>query len=87
MEPDTYFGKNMKWQLHSTSSELICPQQIKLHAGVKKCRFGNFSERAGMDFNFFFLLWVPGNAGRQNWKRLIILGFNLVKSHFIIMAI
>ena len=45
---------------------------FELHAWVKKCHFGNFSERAGMAvpckcchqkriiaFETFFLFWVP----------------------------
>ena len=30
------------------SIEVIFPPKFELHAGVKKCNFGNFSERAGM---------------------------------------
>ena len=53
---------------------------FELHAWVKKCHFGNFSERAGMAvpcqcgpqkciiaFEKFFLFWVPMNI-QKDWK-------------------
>ena len=40
--------KITKWHFNSTSNEVIWPKKIKLQAGVKKCHFGNFSDRAGM---------------------------------------
>ena len=37
------------WHFQSTLKEIICPKFFfELHASVKKCHFGNFSERAGM---------------------------------------
>ena len=54
--------------------------KLKFHAGVKKCHFGNFSERAGMavpcqcgpqefltGIQKFFLFWVPINP-QKDWK-------------------
>ena len=41
--------KFKQWHFHSPSNEVIwLEKKIKLHAGVKKCHFGNFSDRAGM---------------------------------------
>jgi hypothetical protein len=46
----------------------LAKNYFELHAWVKKCPFGNFSERAGMamlvqpskiGFEKFFLFWVP----------------------------
>ena len=68
------------------------PQKFKLNAGIKKCHFGKFPDRAGMavpcwfgpqesltGFQKIFLFWVPSNAGRQNQSKPIFLGFNIVK--------
>ena len=43
-----FWEKITQWHFHSTSKEDIWPKKFKFHAGVKKCHFGNFSERAGM---------------------------------------
>ena len=53
---------------------------FEFHAWVKKCHFGNFSERAGMAmpcqfgpqkliiaFEKFFLFWMPMNI-QKDWK-------------------
>ena len=58
----------------------LAQKNLKFHAGVKKCHFGNFSERAGMAVpcqcspqeslggsEKFFLHWVPMNS-QQCWK-------------------
>jgi hypothetical protein len=37
-----FLDKFKQWHFHSASNE------VKLHAGVKNCHFGNFSDRAGM---------------------------------------
>ena len=50
-------------------------KKFQIHAGIKKCHFGNFADRAGMvvpckygpqeslaGFQKFFLLWVPMNC-------------------------
>ena len=34
--------------IDTTSNEVIWPKKFKFLAGVKKCHFGKFSERAGM---------------------------------------
>ena len=62
---------------------------FKLHAGVKKCHFDNFSDRAWMaghclfgpqesltGFQKFFLHWVPMNS-YQCWKA------ELERAHFL----
>ena len=56
------------------------PKKFELHAWVKKCHFGNFSEKAGMampcqcgpqkciiGFEKFFLFWVPMNI-QKDWE-------------------
>ena len=46
---DTFGKKITKWHFHSASKEDIWhKKKFEFHAGVKKCHFGNFSERAGM---------------------------------------
>jgi hypothetical protein len=42
-------------------------KKFKLHAGFKKCPFGNFSDRAGMA--------VPSRISRWNSKIIFALGF------------
>ena len=54
-----FLDKFKQRHFHSPSNEVI----FKLHAGVKKSHFGNFSDRAVLDFIFFifffaFLLWA-----------------------------
>ena len=68
-------GTFIAFQMKSFGSK-----NFKLHAGVKKCHFGNFSDRARMvvlcqygpqefltGFQKFLLLWVPKNS-QQYWK-------------------
>ena len=43
-----FLNKFKQWHFHSPSNEVIYFKKIKLHAGVKKRHFGNFSARAGM---------------------------------------
>ena len=58
----------------------LATKNFELHAWVKKCHFGNFSERAGMavpclcgplkciiGIENFFLFWVPMNI-QKDWK-------------------
>ena len=73
-------------------------KKIKLHAGVKKCHFGNFSDRAGMavqcqcgpqesltGFQKFFLHWVPMNSQQCQKAKLERPHFLKVRSGKIIV--
>jgi hypothetical protein len=67
----------------------LAQKNFKLHAGVKKCHFGNFIDRAGMavpcqygpqeflaGFQKIFLLWVP------TYEFLAMLEGNTIKGLF-----
>ena len=49
------------------------PKNFELHAWVKKCHFGNFSERAGMAIGHALLVW-PSKMHQSIWKILFVLG-------------
>jgi hypothetical protein len=49
MELGTLLGKNNSMALSQyIKRRHLAPKNVKFHAGVKKCHFGNFSERTGM---------------------------------------
>ena len=75
--------KVTKSHFQSTSNKVIWPpKKLKIHAGVKKCHFGNFLEGPGwlhpisaalknplLDLKIHLCLgcrWIPSNAGRPN---------------------
>ena len=65
---DKHLYKVKLWHFYITSNEVMWPNFFfKLHVGVKKCHFGNFSERAGMA--------MPGYCGPQ--KCIIAFSFML----------
>ena len=68
----------------------LAQKNFKFHAGVKKCYFGNFSERAGMAvpcqcgpqkciiaFEKLFLSWVPMNI-QNDWKAKLEIAYSFM---------
>ena len=45
---DTFWIKSLNGTFLALQIKSFGPKKFKLHVGVKRCHFGNFSERAGM---------------------------------------
>ena len=64
MEPETFFDK-VTWVHFQSTSVIWSKNFFELHARVKKCHSGNFSERAGMAVLFTVIPLVENRPKNQ----------------------